>query len=410
MEKDKNTPSEFKVYSKEYYDGLFAAIRKIPKTESPDYINKFIRENLSIITFHIRQHKEEVIKIFPIYRIRAIDTKSFIDETSISQFRYPPKELAYLGRCNRDGYQVLYASGDKTTPFYEVKNIKKNDTVVYLTKWKINKNLESVNVYYFFLGIDESADNYASVMASGIKESLDNVLKNFSEEQKENFSYGQTLFRELFTSEGDENYHITSAIIHNIFENARKQGFDIPIVAYPSVAKDKTAVNFVFRKDFVDEHMYLEEIYKGKLSELTDKGVNFTANGKGKIENEKIEWLALIAKVKQIKFDDILLHIGESKTLRKLEPNEFLTECCEEHKMGLKEYLEHNNITYDTMLEYFHKQPVAIDKDNFGAETEVYEYKIVISTEGDTFLSDNITESGTIHLLVIPVTYTISFQ
>lgn len=410
MKNDKNKPSKFNVYSKEYYDNLFEAIRKIPKNISPDEINKFIRENLSVITFHIRQHKKDIIKAFPIYRIRAIDEKTVIDETSICQFCYPPEELAYIGRCNRDGYQVLYASGDKTTPFYEVKNIEKDKTVIYLTKWKINESLESVNVYYFFLGIDETADNYASVMASGIKESLDNVLKNFSEEQKEKFLYGQTLFRELFTSEGDEYYHITSAIIHNIFEKAKMQGFDIPIVAYPSVAKNKTAVNFVFRKDFVDENMYLEEIYKGTLSELTDKGVNFTTKGKGKIENGKILWLPLKAKVEQIKFDDILLHIGETKTLRKLEANEFLTECCEEHKMGLKEYLEYNNITYETMLEYFHKQPVTIDKDNYGANKEVYDYKIVIDTEGSTFLSNNITDSGKVHLLVIPVTYTISFQ
>lgn len=401
-------PYKYPVYSKAYYDEAFEEIKKIPYSTSVNDINNFIRHKLGIIIYQYLEHTGVGIEQFPIYRVRSVSKEEQINETQSSEFHYPPIEYCSLGRCNRQGFQVFYSSGDFNTPFIESQDrINVNESTVYLSKWQIKPELKTIKVYYFFLGIDTDLKNHAAIMATGLQENFENHLKNFNNSEKELFIYGQKKLRELFTSETKEYYHITSALAHAVFEELKIKGVNMPIIAYPSVAKSKTSVNFAINKDFVDQYLYVKEIYKGIVTEISKNDVLYSieAKGYGDSNTNIISWKKTKNVLEPINYSDVVyLFEGEEK-MRTLENNEWLT--YSNNKIHVEVLLNKIGYSKENILRNLDEYPIKIDKNNFGDNEEKFEFAIPIKLEEEIFL--NKTQQKLIGL-TLHVKYSIVFN
>lgn len=398
--------SKYPVYSKEYYDQAFEEIKKLPNNTSVDNINSFIRNKLGIIIYQYLEHTGIGIEQFPIYRVRSVSKDERLIETESSKFHYPPIEFCTIGRCNREGVQVFYSSGDFNTPFIESQDkININESIVYLSKWQIKPELKSVKVQYFFLGIDTNAKNHAAIMATGLQENFENHLKNFNADEKERFIYGQKKLRELFTSETKDYYHITSALVDAVFKELKAKGADMPIIAYPSVAKSKTSVNFAISKDFVDKYLYIKEIYKGIVNEIKkDVIFTFEAKGYGNPNTKTIIWKKTKNILEPINYDNIVYLFEGNDKLRTLEIDEWLIYA--NHKIHIDVILNTIGYSKEEILQNLNEYPLKIDKNNFGDDREYFEFALPIEIDGEIFLNKT---NQKLKGLTLQVKYSVGF-
>ena len=79
----------------------------------------------------------------------AANYSSFSKQIGIdrSSLMYPPKEVAALGRVNRLGESVFYASMHKESVFFETQGLQAGDELV-LAFWKTNEKMFVNNVGY----------------------------------------------------------------------------------------------------------------------------------------------------------------------------------------------------------------------------------------------------------------------
>lgn len=301
---------------------------------------------------------------------------------------------------------MFYSSGDFNTPFIESQErIHLNKSIVYLSKWKIRSELQSVKVQYFFLGIDPDAKNHAGIMATGLQENFENHLKNFNADQKERFIYGQKKLRELFTSETKDYYHITSALVQAVFEELKIKGADMPIIAYPSVAKSKTSVNFAIAKDFTDKYLYLEEVYKGVVTEINkDVIFSFEAKGYGNPNTKTIIWKKTKNILEPINYDNVLYLFEGNDKLRTLEIDEWLIYA--DHKIYIDVILNAIDYSKEEILQNLDAYPLKIDKNNFGDDREYFEFALPIEIEGEIFLNKT---NQKLKGLTLQVKYSVGF-
>ncbi|MBA3704728.1 MAG: hypothetical protein H0W84_02175 [Bacteroidetes bacterium] len=248
--------TNFKIYPKAEYDKIFEEIKAIPVDWEPQKIVNFIKEKINFPLTFAHELSEEMLSKFPIYRARVQKVgEKKIDENDVKEFSYQPNpELCEMRRCNRKWQQVFYGAGDENTAIYESKkDIIVGESIVYLSNWEIKECSEPVLMHMLFYGLPEDTDNYASIMSTSLNKSILEMFQNIREEVRECLFYYLKKYQELFTSSNEQYYHISSSIIHEIFEelstkqisNKNDRFVNMPIVSYPSVAKYRTTVNFV---------------------------------------------------------------------------------------------------------------------------------------------------------------------
>jgi hypothetical protein len=409
MENETENQFTFTVYSdKSEYDKILTEIRQIAKDLPPEEIIRQIQNKFSLGIILGSSLKRENLEMFKFYRARAVDPGESIDETSISQFYYNPTPK--LGRANLEGQPVFYASADKNTPFHELKNqILPQKTIVYLSVWSISGQPDTVYMRNLFLGIPEGKDrSYASIMASGISAKYEQTFSEMSGDLRENFIYGQKKYNEIFTTEGNDYYHVSSAIAYNTLISALKQGVDLPILSYPSVAKEKDSVNFAIRKDFADKYLRLDEVHKVVVKQLNDNSVTFYPISRGLVKNGRVEWKDYDIKITKVHYD--LAQITHDPTeppqgLFKLNKEEPALACCAKHSYSVQQYLEGKGIN-KLLPEIIRREQINIDYDHLPTTLN---YMVVIPTE-KIYLRDNISDSGKITYIGVPVSYTAGYN
>lgn len=393
-------------------DLIFEEIKQIPNYWSPKRITDKIHEKLSLTLILGRLIEKETIKAIPIYRLRIPKPGEKFDETMLSEFSYPPKKFCKMQRCNRNGEQVFYASADPHATFLELSDGVKPGTIAYISKWGIKEEAENFFMRFLFYGIPEDEKNYASIMANGMQEEFHKIFKNMPDMPRDSLSYIQKKFQELFTAKGKEYYHISSAIVRHMFVNGRKKNpnFNMPVIAYPSVAKDKKGVNFVFRKDFVDKYFYLKYIDKVIVNSVEMDKVNHSPISRGIMVDGKIKWMKFRISIDKIDYDSAILSNdefpNESANLIPIKSNEEVLSCCPEHRFSLKSYLHDTNINDDFLLNAIRDVPMqGLDNENSDTRPNMFFLKV----EHDLFYNQNFGEEGRVKFIGVPVTYKLEY-
>ncbi|MCC6180755.1 MAG: RES family NAD+ phosphorylase [Bacteroidia bacterium] len=400
----------FKVYSKAKYDRIMKDLLDISKTWGPKKISNYIRKNFSITFMPILPLPQDAIEKFPFYRVRVWnENDTLIDESNPKSFSYPPKKFMGLGRANRKGMQVLYGAGDEHTAFHEKKKeITQGKSIVYLIKWGIKKEVDSVLMRSLFLGISTEKDSYAAIMSRSLEEGLKEHFEKWPTEAKKLFLYGQKKYNDLFCVEGNQYYHITSSMTYDTFVLGAKQNVHIPIVAYPSVSKDKSSVNFVIRKDFVDKNMYIKEVQKLVVKKFNNNKIETSLIAKGELIDNKIRWKKIKATLKEINYDSVKIILNfNQESLRNLEQHEKITLCCKNHEMSLKDYLDKNNINENTIMTQLPNTEIVTNDKKLPM---IVSSVIVAPTEGNLYVSNKIMETEKISHLIIPFTYSVNYE
>lgn len=409
MEKNK---LKFNVFSKEQYDKIVEELLEVPTDWSPEKISKLVSEKFSLTFIPGQPLEKEVVSAFPFYRIRVWNEDDQpIIESNPSEYSYPPdKEDVKMGRANREKMQVLYGSGDPHTPFHELKErIIPGKSIIYFTKWGIKPEAENIIMRSMFYGIPfEGKDDYASIMAKALDEGITKHFKNWPENIREQFLYGQKKYNELYCIDGKEYYHVTSSMVYDHFNADSKQKLQIPIITYPSVAKQKDSVNFVVKKEFVDKFMYIKEVKKIVVREYNDESIDMTLLSKGLLVDDKIVWQTIKTELEKIDFANAkAVFNGDEKSMIDLKPEDRITTCCKKHGITLEQFFEKSNQTPEKVMDGFNNTDLGSFEGEFPIRVQ---RAIVAPTSGSVYLASDINENKKISHFIVPFTYTLQFQ
>ncbi|KJS05468.1 MAG: hypothetical protein VR77_08470 [Flavobacteriales bacterium BRH_c54] len=391
MQRNDSNTFTIRVFNKEYYDKAFDEIRKIPISWFPSRITEFIRKKLSSNIFLVNPLEKETLTSLLVYRARVLKKGEQVDENKVSHFSYPPKKIGdrilAMGRANRIGQQVFYGTIDKHTAIIEVSdNIIENDSIVYISTWEIKDVEKHTNMKVLFSGLSVDKDSYAAVFMRMVENNFNKAFQNMPEPHRTNFYYAQKKYQELFTSTGKKFYHISSSIVHDVFVRYLKQKVNVPIIAYPSVAKKKESINFAIRKDFVDSHLRLKQIDKVRVTSIKNEEITFTGLKRAIVKDGKIVWLKLDVQIEDINYKSVSLYTEvpeEPKRFVHVQDNEKLLCCCDKHFFSAKHYVE--NMLKLTTEQIIHKLTHSIPIADFD-EKATLKYHMAIPTQQDIFI------------------------
>lgn len=370
----------FKVLSVSEYDVLFEDIKAIPPNYSPEQILAILNRTLIHPAVIMQEINKESRDITNIYRVRVLKEIEIINDISDPQeFSYPPKECCQLQRCNFEGEPVFYGAIDANTPLEEAKkSIMVGKSICYLSKWGIKDCPEPLWCQRMFYGLPENEDYVAGIFSTALREGIRNILPALSKEQMDGMSYYLKKYQELFTSPGEEYYHITAAIVSDLFKNyhGKELGnapyhINMPIFTYPSIARNKESMNYAVTTEFADKYLYLKYVDKIIVKSSEGDRVNYAISERGIVENGKVVWVKCGTKLLNDPFSEARLFRGEVMN------NEYYAVKDTDHKflrmsndkvMSIRDYFKMNRID---LQEYINE--LSAKEVNDYNESNVYE-------------------------------------
>ncbi|QDU26893.1 RES domain protein [Anatilimnocola aggregata] len=215
---------------------------------------------------------------------------------------YPPSNLAKIGRLNRVGQSIFYASMHKQSVFFELPDLSCGDEVL-VTFWKTKKRMLVNNIGYTEfafnqLGAKRPLPNFANSLPSAShqetitlptlnKDQLEAALRGDQErELKEAFSKA---FMRKAEPQHAFQYKMTVAIAE--LHLGEIQNFDDSFagILYPSTRMWANGDNVALLPDYVDNHIELRNALHIKVKSRTettieiesfDEARSFDAEGK----------------------------------------------------------------------------------------------------------------------------------
>jgi RES domain len=227
---------------------------------------------------------------------------------------YPPANITPLGRVNRPGQPVFYASLNKEAVFFELLELREGDEIV-LTFWKTNERAIVNNIGYTefafkqlgarreLLRWDQSqspSSTEATITLPTIPEEI--VRSALSHDQNRAL---KEAFGEYFTHKVTPNvpllYKLTTAIgemhLGNI-RHVKSVTTQFAGILYPSVRTWANGDNLALLPWFVDNHLEFRKAVHIKIKSRTDTQINIDQldaahefNGSG-----QLIWLGRIRK------------------------------------------------------------------------------------------------------------------
>jgi hypothetical protein len=246
-----------------------------------------------------------------IYRARKIsDNFKKSQNIKLENLKHPSPELAKLGRANRKGHPMFYASLAKEPIFFEVKNLNPGDELIIgfwrttadmeinnigLTRWKLGRMNLGLNSLPYLVELTD-AFGYSLKVSLNVNPMLgrraDYILSKDT-----NYILNQ-LISDFFMCfvDGDENYkyNLTAALteLHLNKENAG--------VIYPSIRAIGAGDNIALLPKFVDEHIIFKKAIHIRIDNVNNNTLSITNIDTSKsLSNEgKLEWLGRMPKWK----------------------------------------------------------------------------------------------------------------
>jgi RES domain len=213
-----------------------------------------------------------------LYRARKLGpTFNKVHGITKEQLIYPPKEKALLGRVNRAGSPVFYASVNKESVFFELPDLNTGDEVV-LTFWKTTERMLVNNIGYTEfafrqLGAKRAVPTWApaSPMPSGGIDSTvrlstippEEVIQALSHDENRELkeAFGKYFTRQISPDESFR-YKLTVALAEMHLGNIAASASQLAGILYPSVRMFANGDNLALLPWFVDRHLeFLKAIH-----------------------------------------------------------------------------------------------------------------------------------------------------
>ncbi|TLG78147.1 RES domain-containing protein [Methylocystis sp. B8] len=223
-----------------------------------------------------------------LYRARMLDSK-FSKSAGVTHkdLIYPPKHLAKLGRLNRAGDSVFYASMHKESVFFELPNLKTGDELI-LTFWKTTEQMFVNNIGYTEFAFKRLGakrpvptwrppkapeDTGTSVSLPTLPQDVVNVAlsKDENREIKEAFSEH---FMHSVTCDESFRYKLTVAIGEMHLGYITDQNVQFAGILYPSVRMWANGDNIALLPWFVDNHLEFRKAVHVRIKGRTERTID----------------------------------------------------------------------------------------------------------------------------------------
>lgn len=278
---------------------------------------------------------------------------------SISQakrFSYPPKHCIHgPGRMSTLDAPTFYAANDIKTSLLET-DIKEGDDF-YAGIWAVNDNASMLSYpcipYAKLCELSANGDMKALEMINCvdrfpcIRRLTDLIGKVFSIPHEENRPFAENKYI----------YYLSGAIAHSILNQQKvtKNGiYQTEAIIYPSVKMLGSTYNLAIRPQFVEQHMKLLYVVKGKLNEGQP---TFSFDYVGFNENGAIIWKQMCQRVKRL---EVTLISNESG-IHSPHPNETIRFDGKDYTIPMFEHYAYGKLNnQDSPL-----KGIKFDKDNY---------------------------------------------
>lgn len=250
------------INSKQYLNKISEELALNPQMSEEDFFERY-SPNFKFPLLHSMYLNET----HDVYRSRIISDSCQVDITKIDTFSYCPRELTkkgkpHLGRLNKSGQAIFYASLHPQTNMFEIKDDLKIGDYVYVSKWSVNKNAK-INCY----------DLYSPNMIHGGKaEAYEITLTDPDLVEGPIGDYlrcvGELCLIDHFKD--NRKYYIPALFANHIYNSLSEDGELYEGIIYPSVAlgnNNGLTRNFALIPDCVDKKLTFQWVYKTLISE-----------------------------------------------------------------------------------------------------------------------------------------------
>lgn len=316
----------------------------MPEDHIPE-LNKLKRKFKQLLSTDCSTHTtEQIINLFfdtfgSIYRpihLNSWDTCSelttyrVISEEDVKMYNLPvsdSKTYSYpdnpgIGRANLKSFPVLYTGDNPHTAIFEKTAFVPDEFVgknFYLSEWKLKPGT-TMNTIMLLYGIIEP-DHYYYDIAKNVFERLGTAMKIYSKNGRRSLEYVLQCLGKLFKQE----HHFLSSVLANhwLYSDRDSEIAHVDCLIYPSVKKNKSAVNYAFHPEFVQKNMYISSLKKIQLDTFNMERLTFSQKEIGVIKNQSVSWHHSHFTIKKVDLLNKELKIIKTFTQREVYENTF---------------------------------------------------------------------------------------
>jgi hypothetical protein len=217
---------------------------------------------------------------------------------------YPPANVARLGRVNRDGEPVFYASMHKQSVFFEVPNLQEGDEII-VSFWKTTQRMLVNNVGYTEFAFSQlgakravpiwgppafSSETSVSLPSVPEEQVAKLLASDEAAEIKEAFS--KHFMRPIADTE-NEFYKLTTAIAEMHLGTVDGHDLAFAGILYPSVRMWANGDNVGLQPWFVDQYLEFRKSVHVKIKSRGDSNmqVDYLDAAHTFDDDGKLQWL-----------------------------------------------------------------------------------------------------------------------
>jgi hypothetical protein len=240
-----------------------------------------------------------------LYRARRV-TPNFNKTVGIGRqdLIYPPKTVARLGRLNRNGEALFYASMHKQSVFFEVPDLRDGDEVI-LSFWKTTEPMLVNNVGYTEFAFSQlgakrgvpiwgppALSDEKTVSLPSLAESQVTSLMQADANADTKEAFSRYFMRPVSAGES-EFYKLTTAIGEMHLGTVQGHDRQFAGILYPSVRMWANGDNVALQPWFVDSCLEFRKAVHVKIKKRreTDMDVDYIDAAHGFEDDGKLKWL-----------------------------------------------------------------------------------------------------------------------
>ncbi|MFT6443276.1 MAG: hypothetical protein ACJASM_002836 [Salibacteraceae bacterium] len=284
------------------------------QTQVVDFIKDFEKQYFKDLEAlpNVFKFKKPSEFVLPLFRVREFDP--IANKDLISEYSYPPSNIAKIGRCNFPKRPVFYCSNNPMVALLEtIRDGEYKDKTFCISKWRINPS-EQEFVLEHFLRSDLPEDNPFKILVDAERSQLREEFKEFwNDEIEHGFELIQEFLHKAFIS--DKNYGLSATLAHRTIFAPHNMATDILI--YPSVQSRFKGVNMAISPNFSDQQMHAQRMYLVKVNNVDlDKDefkLTFTKHY-AVVEKNLILWKKITPEnqeYRQFLLEDFQRYLGE---------------------------------------------------------------------------------------------------
>lgn len=261
--------------------------------------------------------------------------------THMNRFSFPPVNCVHEpGRMNIPKMPTFYAANDIKTSLLET-NITEGDEF-YAGVWTVDDNVSMLSYpcipYNIICELSARGDAKALEMK--------NCIERFPCIRKmiDLIGYVFSIPHETanLSAENKYIYYLSGAIAHNILNQpkvVKDEIYQTDAIIYPSVKMSGSTYNLAIRPQFVEQHMTLLYVVKGKLN----KGqISYSFDYVGFNENGTVVWKQMRKRISDLK----VTMISNERGLHSPYPNEIIRYDGKDYTIPLFENLAYGQLNY----------------------------------------------------------------